>query len=130
MAALFLFLAFALHSAFKENKSSGNVKIIIQEEPADELETAMASKYFQEIVDDISENGLKSLENHWSQNSDEESRVYGEEIFASIGESSSTVESVKKIGNGCLKLRCVKDGHPFSVCIEKNAGSMSVLSVN
>jgi len=130
VACLFIFLAFALHSALNDSKNIGKVKILMEEGEADELDAAMASKYVREMLDDVEGNGVDALKNHWSSGADEESRFYGEEILGKINVSSVDFKSVKSLPHNSLKVNCTNNGHPLSFSIAKGSNKMSLISVN
>lgn len=130
VAALFMLLAFALHSTFSNSKDIRKVKILMEEGDADELDAAMASKYVKEILNDVADNGVNALENHWSSSADEESRFYGKELLCEINASSVDFKSVKSLPHNSLKVNCAYNGHPLSFSIGKDLENMSLISVN
>ncbi len=129
-ACLLVFAAFLVHSAFKDNTPNRNVTILIQEEPADELETAVAVKYVREILEDVALSGTKALDNHWSSHADEESRFYAGEVLQGGTTSPIESKSVNRLSDNSFKVYCEHGGHPVSFYVGRESGKMSLIAVN
>ncbi len=128
--AIFAIFTFFLNSAFKDKSKQTNVKILNEENEANELDTKIAEKYIRSILNDVELEGTNSLSRYWSANTDEEARFYGEELLLGIDKVSLEICCVKELPNSQFKVECRRNSHPLSLRFAKNNGKMLLISVN